>query len=183
MRLQELPPEVIDLLKRNNAPPRLVAHLQLVHDTACQLVTRLEQIWPDAVYDRDKVLMGAALHDIGKIQHPAELSGAGNAHEAAGEQLLLEQGWPEQYARFARTHGQWREEKARSLEDLLIALADNLWKGKRDGELEEILAREFAGFTGEETWEVYLRLNEIANALSEGAHERIFWQGEYSILP
>jgi len=28
--------------------------------------------------------MGAALHDIGKVLHPEELSGPGNAHEIAG---------------------------------------------------------------------------------------------------
>lgn len=183
MRLQELPPEVSALLKRNNAPPRLVAHLRLVHDTACQLVARLERAWPDLRYDQNSVLLGAALHDIGKIKHPAELTGDGSAHEAAGEQLLLEQGWPEQYARFARTHGQWRAETAGRPEDLLVALADEVWKGKRDTELEELLARKLAELTGEEFWEAYLKLDEIAHALSEGAHERIIWQGEHSILP
>ena len=46
-----LPDPVLDLLGRLNAPPRLVAHLTLVHAVACMLIVRLALRWPDLPYD------------------------------------------------------------------------------------------------------------------------------------
>jgi hypothetical protein len=42
----ELPPEVVKLLAKYTALPRLVAHLTAVHDTAITLITQLDAIWP-----------------------------------------------------------------------------------------------------------------------------------------
>ncbi len=41
MHLEPLPSEVADLLSQLDAPPRLAAHLTLVHDIACKLTARL----------------------------------------------------------------------------------------------------------------------------------------------
>jgi hypothetical protein len=35
------------------------------------------------------------------------------------------------------THARWREEPEVTLEELLVALADSLWKGRRDHQLEQ----------------------------------------------
>ena len=88
MYLAPLPAQVVSLLEALHAPPRLVAHLRLVHDVARTIISRLDQAWSSLVYDRQAVLMGAATHDIGKIIHPEELTHPGHEHEKAGEALL-----------------------------------------------------------------------------------------------
>ena len=120
-----LPAAVADSLAALNAPPRLAAHLALVHDAAWAIVAGCDAVWPALTYDREAVCLGAAIHDVGKITYPMELTGPGHEHEAAGETLLLAQGWPERMARCARTHAQWSASSAPALEDLLVALADN----------------------------------------------------------
>lgn len=87
------PPHVAELLRSLGAPPRLAAHLRAVHDVAYQLVDRVEEWQPALGFDREAVLFGAATHDIGKTEHLDELSGPGSAHEEAGRELLLAQGF------------------------------------------------------------------------------------------
>ncbi|MFJ7210305.1 hypothetical protein [Amycolatopsis sp. NPDC098790] len=48
----------------------------------------------------------------------------------AGHALLRSHGVPERLARFAGTHGSWSAPDA-TAEDLLVSLADKVWKGKR----------------------------------------------------
>ncbi|HKV84556.1 MAG TPA: hypothetical protein VJN88_08370, partial [Ktedonobacterales bacterium] len=104
-RFASLPDEVFQLLSELHAPPRLVAHLAIVHDTAMRIVAAVDAHWPTLAYDRARVMLGAATHDIGKVIYPAGLSALGHEHEAAGEQLLLAHGFDADCARFARTHG------------------------------------------------------------------------------
>src|SRR5581483_1132002 len=106
--LRPLPPPVAELLLALPAPPRLGAHLRAVHDVAADLLDAL----PRLAVDRAAVLFGAATHDIGKVEHPAELSGPGAAHEPAGHRLLLRHGFAEDLARFARTHADWARDGA-----------------------------------------------------------------------
>jgi putative nucleotidyltransferase with HDIG domain len=102
LQLEPLPSDVDKLLQQLGAPPRLVAHLTLVHDVSCLLAAQLDATWPALSYDRTAVQLGAALHDIGKTVHPEELIQPGHAHEAAGEALLREHGFSAALARFAR---------------------------------------------------------------------------------
>jgi hypothetical protein len=176
MQLQPLPPRINQLLHDLHAPPKLVAHLTLVHATAFTLMNRLKEYWPGLLHDQQAVLIGAATHDIGKISYPQELAHPGNQHEDAGPALLIAHGLPEHYARFARTHAQWQEESAIQLEDLLVAFADHIWKGARNNTLEEEIARQIAQRCDETFWNVYLQLDDIANELAEDAHEKILWQ-------
>jgi hypothetical protein len=46
-------------------------------------------------------------------------------HEAAGESLLRSQGYPDELAQFARTHGELASEPSLQMEDVLVSLADN----------------------------------------------------------
>jgi len=62
--LRELPVEAARLLDVLHAPPRLAAHLRLVHDVAAALTVALERRYPDLAFDRVAVLFGAATHDI-----------------------------------------------------------------------------------------------------------------------
>jgi hypothetical protein len=173
---QELPEEVMRLLTSLNASSRLVAHLTLVYNAAVALVNAVGASWPTLVYDRQDVLFGAATHDIGKVLHPTELSQAGHEHESAGEAFLRERGYPATVARFARTHGQWSVAADAQLEDLLVALADALWRGKRDEQLETLICRHIAQLTGRPDWHVYGMLDDIATEISHGADARLMRQ-------
>ncbi|GCE22716.1 HDIG domain-containing metalloprotein [Dictyobacter kobayashii] len=181
MSFRQLPPEALRILKQYGAAPRLIAHLTVVHDVAYTLTQLLLDSWPELAYDREAVLLGSALHDIGKTMHTAELSGPGTQHEEVGPQLLLATDLPVAYARFARTHARWQNEPGITLEDMLVAFADTIWKGKRDADLEQGLAGQIAQHTHQERWEIYMRLDDIASALARDADERILWQGQHTI--
>ena len=108
--IRDLPDDARQVLKRLNAPPRLVAHLTLVHDVAADILKSLQAQWPNLSIDKGAVLFGAATHDIGKVLHPAELVGPGSKHERDGPGLLEQVGIPADRCRFARTHGTWKQE-------------------------------------------------------------------------
>lgn len=181
MPFHDLPPEAQTILAKYAAPPRLIAHLIVVHDVAVQLIEYLAIAWPHLAYSQQDVLLGAATHDIGKVVYPDELTGPGTHHEEVGPQLLLESGFTASSARFARTHARWQQDASAQLEDLLVAFADTIWKSKRDTALEQTLVSSIARQSQEEIWEVYIKLDEVAAELAQGAHERILWQGKYAL--
>lgn len=181
MQVEPLPPEVRALLSRLGASPRLVAHLTLVHDVACQLIARLDTFWPALHYDRSAVQLGAALHDIGKVVHPEELTHPGHTHELAGEKLLRTHEFPESLARFARTHEQWSEENAVQPEDLLVAVADRWWRGRRDDPLEATIGRWIVGETRAAVWQVFAELDDIAADITSDADARLAWQQQFPV--
>ncbi|MEQ0562909.1 HD domain-containing protein [Amycolatopsis sp. NEAU-NG30] len=169
-----LPGRARVLLEELGAQPRLGAHLRVVHDVAVALTGWAR---PRAAFDVTVVLFGAATHDIGKIRHPEELSGPGARHEPAGYSMLLEQGVEEASARFARTHGSWDAPDV-TLEDLLVSLADKVWKGKRVPGLEERVA----GLLGGPRWETFLALDDELERLAAGADARLAFQASYPTI-
>jgi hypothetical protein len=177
--LRPLPADAVALLADLQAPPRLVAHLRAVHDVACQLVSWTETRHPSAEFDRDAVLFGAATHDIGKMLHPNELSGPGTLHEPAGHELLLARGVEERLARFAGTHGSWSA--ASSLEELLVSLADKVWKAKRVQDLEELVTARLAVVAGLEPWEAFMALDDELDRIASGADARLAYQSSHPI--
>jgi hypothetical protein len=180
VRLRPLPEEVTRLLMEVGAPPRLAAHLRAVHDVARQIIDAFAAAWPRLSFDADAVSYGAATHDIGKVLHPHELTGAGNQHEPAGYTLLLQHGAPERRARFARTHARWGGEDA-TAEDQLVALADKIWKGQRQEDLEQRLVQRIAAATGEEPWSVFMRLDDLLTRIAAQAEERLNFQAQFSV--
>jgi len=174
--LAPLPSAVRALLRHSGARPRLVAHLTLVHDVACHIVDRFAAVWPKLSFDHDAVRYGAATHDIGKVAHPEELRQPGHLHEDAGERLLRDHGVSAERARFARTHAQWADDGEPWMEDLLVALADTWWRGKRDVALEEAICRHIMAHTGEPTWRVFAMLDDIAAEVTADADVRLAWQ-------
>lgn len=173
---RDLPEEAQQLLVTLNAPPRLVAHLALVHDAAAEILDALQARWPDLKIDRDAVLFGSAIHDAGKILHPNELTGPGNKHEQDGPGLLQRHGMSPERSRFARTHGTWKSEQTLVLDDYLVALADNCWKGSRNETLETIVAGRIAESLGIETWEAFMGLDEIVSHVASRGEDRLAWQ-------
>ncbi|MFJ9863891.1 HD domain-containing protein [Streptomyces sp. NPDC101165] len=173
--LRPLPERAAALLARVDAPPRLVAHLRAVHDVAAQLVDWMQRHCPGLEFDAEAVLFGAATHDIGKAVHVAELSGPGARHEEAGRGLLVKHGVEPGLARFAGTHASWTAAGI-GMEDLLVNLADKVWKDKRVPELEDLIVGRLAGVDGREGWEWFLELDEVLVEIGEGAGRRLAWQ-------
>jgi HD domain-containing protein len=166
-----LPSRARELVETLGAPPRLGAHLRVVHDVALSLTGWAAQ---RVSFDAAAVLFGAATHDIGKILHPAELSGPGSAHEPAGYALLVSHGVSEDLARFARTHGSWSAPDVTG-EDLLVSLADKVWKAKRVPDLEERVI----GWLGGPAWETFMALDDELSRIASEADSRLAFQGSY----
>ncbi|MFJ6795198.1 HD domain-containing protein [Streptomyces sp. NPDC091268] len=178
--VRPLPREVAELLLTLTAPPRLAAHLRLVHDVAYDLADWLSGHCPELPFDRGAVLFGAATHDVGKAVHTGELTGPGSAHEPAGRDLLVAHGFGAERARFAATHASWAQARV-SLEELLVSTADKVWKGKRVPELEDLLIGRIAGAGGVERWEAYLALDELLGRIAEGAQGRLAFQAAHPV--
>lgn len=178
--LRPLPDQAAELLISVHAPPRLAAHLRAVHDVAVQLTQALADRFPALRFDREAVLFGAATHDIGKVLHPEELSGPGSAHEHAGHQLLLRHGIGEPHARFARTHASWHLPEI-GMDDLLVSLADKVWKGKRVADLEQLVIDRLTVATGRPLWEVFLDLDDILDRLAADADHRLAFQASHPV--
>ncbi|MEU0411494.1 HD domain-containing protein [Streptomyces griseorubiginosus] len=175
-----LPEEAARLLRVLGAPPRLAAHLRLVHDVAYELTAWLAHQHPALPLDRDAVLFGAATHDIGKTAYVSELSGPGSAHEKAGQELLLAHGVPPHLARFAATHATWTLPDL-ALEDLLVSVADKAWKNKRVPELEDLVVRRLAETSGRAAWEEFMEFDDALTAVGESAAERLDFQAAYPV--
>ncbi|MFF1681887.1 HD domain-containing protein [Streptomyces sp. NPDC058256] len=178
--LRPLPDRVAELLRKLDAPPRLAAHLRAVHDVAHWLVEWLEERQPALRFDRDAVLFGAATHDIGKTAHVGELSGPGSAHEEAGRALLLAQGVSAELARFAGTHAAWTGADI-GIEDLLVSVADKIWKNKRVQELEDLVVARLAEASGRTRWEEFLAFDDVLGVLGDGADQRLAFQAAYPV--
>jgi hypothetical protein len=174
--LRPLPEPAAELLRELNAPPRLGAHLRAVHDVAWSLTDLLGRRRPALAFDTTAVLFGAATHDIGKILHVEELSAPGQKHEEAGRDLLLRYGVPAPLARFAGSHGSW-DAPGVTLDDLLVSLADKVWKGARVQDLEERVGTLLGGAP----WVAFLELDDILQELAAGADERLAFQAAYPI--
>jgi putative nucleotidyltransferase with HDIG domain len=174
-----LPNGVQDICLVFRASPRLVAHLILVHDLAGKLLQDIARLWPDVDCNREHVLFGAATHDIGKAVYPEELVAPGHKHERKGTELLQQYGVPNSLARFAYTHGNWKDEP--TMEDLLVALADNLWKGKRLPELEDRFVEAVAQRTGKERWEILVEFDQLCDSLASDADTRLAWQASFPV--
>ena len=168
-----LPAEIQQLCETLGAPPRLIAHLRCVHDVATDLVEGLHRIFPTLAFDSHAVLFGAAVHDLGKVRHPNELTGPGSKHEEDGPAMLEEAGVSPSLSRFAGTHGAWND--SLPLEDLLVALADAAWKGRLP-ELEGAIARKIGTMLAIEEWKVFAEIDGLADQLAAAAQERLAWQ-------
>jgi hypothetical protein len=162
--------EAYDLLARLGAPPRLLAHARLVAEAAELLVAELQR--RHVPIDAEFVGVAAVLHDAGKILHPEELQDSGSQHEAAGARLLLGAGVAPALARCCLSHAQW-EGMACSLEELLVALADHLWKGKRNAELERRVIEGIAGRTGQAFWALFVELDGCFEAIAADGTGRL----------
>ncbi|XVV09190.1 hypothetical protein ACQP2X_30630 [Actinoplanes sp. CA-131856] len=94
---------------------------------------------------------------------PTTSESPGNLHEAAGHQLLLARGAPEGRARFAGTHGDWHRPGI-ELGDLIVSLADKVWKAKRVPDLEQLM-----------------ELDDEIDRIAAHADARLAYQNQFSV--
>lgn len=129
-------------------------------------------------FNRDEVLFGAATHNIGKTIHTSELSQPGTRHEQAGCELLIECGVEARLARFAANHGTWSAPDI-SIEDLLVSLADKIWKAKRVPDLEDRIVQRICDTSGEPRWQAFMKLDDLLDRLARDADTRLAFQNQY----
>jgi len=163
--------DALALLTELGASPHLVRHHELVLEAALLLTDKLRREL-GLEFDAGLVHIGAALHDVGKISHPAELSAPGHAHERSGRALLLAARVPERLARFCVTHASWGEPEL-ALEDLLVALADKLWKGKRIAALEQRVLEHIAASLELPAWRAFELADTVFEAIAADAEQRL----------
>lgn len=162
--------EAFDLLDKINAPKHLKIHVMLVGEAADELIEFFETM--SLVIDSDFIRTGVVIHDIGKTIHLNEMTDIGSQHEPDGEKLLLKYGASAMLARVCMSHARWHEMEC-SLEELLIALSDKLWKGKRVQELEEKVIDAIAERKQLEKWDVFTDLDSKFEEIASGGYERL----------
>ncbi|MCQ3929716.1 MAG: phosphohydrolase [Chloroflexi bacterium] len=162
--------EAYALLAQLAAPLRLMRHAELVSETAEMLILHFSNIGLE--FDAQLVRLGCILHDAGKILHPEELEIEGAQHTASGYQLLIEHGIDPQIADFCISHEHWQTDSP-SLETLMVALADKLWKGKRHPQLEEFIIKQISATTEQDFWTLFVKLDEVFEAIAESAPQRL----------
>ena len=162
--------EALVLLREIGASPRLYRHAELVGEAADLLLAGLKRF--NVEINEDYVRVGAVLHDVGKLIHPSELLGPGSQHESDGERLLLLNGATPDVARVCRSHAQWDTE-AETLEELLIALSDKLWKGARVPRLEELIIDRLAQSLQKDRWDCFTELDLLFEDIAAKADNRL----------
>lgn len=158
------------LLEQLGASKRLLLHLRLVGEAADLLTQGYGKL--GIPFDAKLVELGVAVHDAGKIMHPEELDGPGALHEPAGLALLLNHGVQPDVAKCCVSHAAWNAQDA-SFEELSVALADKLWKGKREIELELLVIDAAAFKLGVTRWDVYLELDLLFEGIASSGAERL----------
>ena len=158
------------LLDELNAPKRLIHHAELVLECAEIILSLLDDVGVNL--DAELVRIGAIIHDIGKIIYPVELNRSGKQHCLAGKRLLLEKGVSEQIAEICVSHDDiWTDTD--SLETLVVILADKLWKGKRNQDLENQFVRSVAKLLNRDYWSVYIMIDKKFEDIANQSHDRL----------
>lgn len=162
--------EALELVGRLGAPARLLLHLRLVVEAAEQLVLAYQDL--GIPFDREWISLGAALHDAGKLLFLGELDAPGSWHEEAGEALLLKHGVQPHIARCCVTHAAWQLPGV-SFEERSVALADKLWKGKREEELELLVIDEAASKLTKDRWQLFSPLDSLFENIANDGPSRL----------
>jgi hypothetical protein len=162
--------EAHNLLLRMGAPQALVTHVRLVGEAAELLLTELRRL--GVPHDADFVRVAVVLHDSGKILHPEELDGGGDEHERAGEMLLRAQSVDPALARCCISHARWAQMQC-SFEELILALADTLWKGKRNAMLEKRVIELISERLGLAFWDLFIELDNNFESIAADGPTRV----------
>jgi hypothetical protein len=158
------------LLARLGAPQRLLRHVALVGEAGERLLDLAAAL--HLPIDAALVRVGIVLHDAGKILVSAELDAPGGEHEPRGQDLLLKQGVSPVVARICLSHARWSEMSV-SLEELLVALSDKLWKGVRNAQLEERVINEAAKALDQDRWDLFVQLDSLFEDIAADGSARL----------
>ncbi len=95
---KELPSreQAIELLRRNNCPPKVISHCQEVADLALEIASKIEK--KGIKVDLKLVETGALLHDIGRSKSHAV------DHGVVGAKIAESEGMPESVVRIIKRH-------------------------------------------------------------------------------
>ena len=149
MELIAFSKEINSLFQNFTVPQRLYAHLMIVHDVANKLLEEINRTWENLNINKNLVLSGL--------------------------QLLLSLGISEEKSKFAASHSSWSENSA--LEELLVSLADKIWKGNR---VQDLLIQRISTETKTERWEVFSLLDSIIDDIAKDADKRLSFQNNLS---
>jgi len=159
-----------EFLQQLGATSKLINHVRLVGEAAELLIQKLNQI--DVDFDEEFVRLGVAFHDAGKIVHFQELFTPGSQHEPDGEQLLISNKVNPKLARCCLSHARWENMEC-SLEELIVALADKLWKGKREMNLEKSIIERISKLIYRNFWELFIELDSYFEKIASQGEERL----------
>ena len=170
MKKIETEKDAIEVLKDIGANEKLLRHVKLVGEAGEEIIKKLVE--KKIKFDKNYVRVGIILHDAGKVLHLNELREKGNKHEEAGEKLLLEKGVEAKIARCCRSHAQWNEMEC-SLEELLVAVADNLWKGSRKETLESLVINRLASLMNSNYWDLFIEFDSFFEFIASSGFDRL----------
>ena len=168
-----------DLLVRLNAPIALLRHNRLVMEAAHELISRTLRLMNEScpqtscVIDCDLVEALVHYHDAGKITVPEELTQPGRRHEAAGWEILTQNGVSGRLAHICYSHSMWWWRGHDHVEELFVALADTLWKGKRNPTLEECFVSEMIARPATTRMDLWKKFDEAFEAIADGGDDRL----------
>ena len=157
-------------MKRLEAPECLFVHVKLVDEALEEIIGFLSKY--NLPIDYNFARLGVVLHDAGKIVHPLEFTESGNKHEAEGNRLLLENGVAPELAQCCISHAQYDRNKC-SIEELLVALSDSIWKGTRVEKLELKIVDKIAALMGKERWDIFLELDDCFESVASTGSIRL----------
>ena len=87
---------------------------------------------------------------------------------------------PEEKAKFAASHAVWSEKS--TIEELVVSLADKVWKGCLIQDLEDLLIEKIATETKIEHWRIFSLLDSIIEDITRDADERLSFQNNFSTI-
>jgi hypothetical protein len=79
---------------------------------------------------------------------------------------------------FAATHASWTR-PGTGTDDLMVSLADKIWKNKRVPELENLFIARLAESSGREAWAELIALDELLERIGDGADRRLAFQASF----
>lgn len=162
--------EAFELLNKLGAPEHLKTHVTLVGEATDLLISALQELGVEI--DFEFIRTGVVIHDIGKIIHSSEMTGPGSEHEPEGEKILINNAASPKLARVCLSHARWDKMEC-SIEELVIALSDKLWKGKRVESLELAVIDNTADILQKERWDIFPELDLKFEEIASGGHERL----------
>lgn len=162
--------KALELLISLEAPEHLITHVALVGEAAELLIEKCSELGLEL--DFEFIRIGVVVHDVGKIVHTHEMTGPGSEHEPEGMKILISHGLPEKIARCCMSHARWNEMNC-SLEELLIALSDKLWKGKRVEALELEVIERIAALLVLDRWDLFQELDSHFELIAAEGDKRL----------